>query len=61
MIDYYELILAGKNIVFNVEGFFDYVCIDVEFVEKMMFFKEGFLKLLKLLIFYFFFVIVYNG
>lgn len=46
MIDYYEFILVGKNIVFNVEGFFDYVCIDVEFVEKIMIFKEGFLELL---------------
>lgn len=41
MIDSYELILSGKNIVLNAEGFLDYIRIDAEPLGRQMPLKDG--------------------
>jgi len=41
MIDSYELILSGKNIVLNAEGFLDYIRIDAEPLDKQLPLKDG--------------------
>lgn len=47
MTNAYELILAGKNIVLNANGFLDYVQINAEPSGETMSLKKGFIKLSK--------------
>lgn len=61
MTNHYELILAGKNVVLNAEGFLDQVGINAEPSSRTMPLQEGFTELTQSATPHFLLATVHNG
>lgn len=61
MTDHYELILAGKNIVLNAEGFLEHISIDAEDAHQAYPLKEGLSNLSRMDVPDHLLATVYNG